>query len=60
MDFKEKTLVCVECGAEFVFIAGEQRFFADKGFDEPKRCKPCKLRKDLRFPPHVSTLEGRP
>jgi len=33
----------MECGSEFVFTAGEQSFFADKGFrHEPKRCKNCK------------------
>jgi len=27
-----QVLKCSECGAEFVFTAGEQMFFADKGF----------------------------
>src|SRR5258706_8618638 len=39
-------LKCAECGAEFVFTAGEQMFFADKGFkNEPKRCKACKAKR---------------
>jgi CxxC-x17-CxxC domain-containing protein len=43
MEFHDKVLKCAECGSEFVFTAGEQMFFADKGFkNEPKRCKPCK------------------
>lgn len=43
MEFHDKVLKCTECGAEFVFTAGEQMFFADKGFkNEPKRCKACK------------------
>jgi CxxC-x17-CxxC domain-containing protein len=43
MEFHDKVLKCSECGAEFVFTAGEQMFFADKGFkNEPKRCKACK------------------
>lgn len=43
MEYHDKVLKCVECGAEFVFTAGEQMFFADKGFkNEPKRCKACK------------------
>ena len=46
MEFQDKVIVCVDCGAEFVFTAGEQMFFADKGFKhEPKRCKPCKARR---------------
>jgi CxxC-x17-CxxC domain-containing protein len=43
MEYHDKILKCMECGAEFVFTAGEQAFFADKGFkNEPKRCKACK------------------
>ena len=44
MEYGDRVLKCMDCGAEFVFTAGEQLFFADKGFrNEPKRCKPCKL-----------------
>ena len=43
MEYHDRVLKCSECGAEFVFTAGEQMFFADKGFkNEPKRCKACK------------------
>ena len=31
--FEDKTLVCKECGKEFVFTAGEQEFYASRGFD---------------------------
>ena len=42
-DFQDDTLVCKECGAEFVFTAGEQRFYAQKGFqNKPKACKACR------------------
>ena len=41
--YEDKTLVCKECGAEFVFTAGEQEFYAEKGFtNEPQRCKECR------------------
>ena len=41
--FEDKTLVCKECGKEFVFTAGEQEFYAEKGFqNEPQRCKACR------------------
>jgi hypothetical protein len=32
MEFEDKTLSCVDCGAPFVWTAGEQLFFADKNF----------------------------
>ena len=41
--FEDKTLVCKECGKEFVFTAGEQEFYAEQGFEnEPQRCKECR------------------
>ncbi len=40
MEFQDKMLKCVDCGADFVFTSGEQLFFHDKRFtNEPKRCK---------------------
>jgi CxxC-x17-CxxC domain-containing protein len=46
MEYRDKVLKCSDCGAEFVFTAGEQMFFADKGFkNEPKRCKSCKAKR---------------
>ena len=41
--FTDKVLVCKECGKEFVFTAGEQEFYAEKGFqNEPQRCRECR------------------
>ena len=42
-EFADRVLKCADCGADFVFTAGEQHFFYDKNFkNEPKRCKACK------------------
>lgn len=39
----DKSLKCVECGAEFVFTEGEQEFYASQGFtSEPRRCPSCR------------------
>jgi len=41
--YKDKTLVCKDCGQEFTFTASEQEFYAEKGFtNEPQRCKNCR------------------
>jgi len=43
---EDKTLVCVDCGSEFVFTANEQAFYKEKGFEnEPKRCPECRRAK---------------
>ena len=48
---EDKTLVCKDCGKEFVFTVGEQEFFKEKGFEnDPVRCPECrKARKAQRF-----------
>lgn len=39
----DKTMTCRDCGASFIFTAGEQDFFASKGFtNEPSRCPDCR------------------
>ena len=41
--YTDKILICRECGQEFVFTAGEQEFYAEKGFrNEPTHCKECR------------------
>ena len=49
-EFQDRPIGCVDCGEEFVWTAGEQLFFYDKGLkNEPKRCKPCKQAKNERL-----------
>jgi len=44
--FQDKTMICKDCGKEFIFTAGEQEFYAEKGFqNEPKSCKECRSAK---------------
>lgn len=39
----DKVLKCKDCGKEFTFTAGEQEFYAEKGFEhEPSRCPECR------------------
>ena len=33
----DKTLVCSDCGKEFVFTEGEQAFYAEKGFRKARK-----------------------
>ena len=49
MEFVDRELKCSECGGTFVFSAGEQEFFNQKGFThDPKRCKQCKAKLDTK------------
>ncbi len=39
----DRSLVCRDCGATFVFTAGEQAFYQEKGLlNEPRRCPSCR------------------
>lgn len=41
--YTDETLSCVDCGRSFAFTAGEQEFFARKGFtNKPNRCADCR------------------
>jgi hypothetical protein len=43
MSFQDKSIVCSDCAATFIFSTGEQEFFATKGFtNEPRRCPSCR------------------
>ena len=43
MEFQDKTLKCKDCGNDFIFSAGEQAFYQEKGFEnEPVRCRDCR------------------
>ncbi len=56
----DRILKCADCGAEFVFTAGEQHFFRDRNFkNEPKRCKACKTKRQGGAPsgsPRTETM----
>jgi CxxC-x17-CxxC domain-containing protein len=38
----DRTLTCRDCGQAFTFTAGEQAFYAERGFSEPQRCPTCR------------------
>lgn len=43
MSYADKTLTCRDCRTDFVFTAGEQEFYSQKGFtNEPTRCPSCR------------------
>ncbi len=48
--YQDEKLTCEACGCEFIFTAGEQEFYAQRGLEnKPKRCPECrKARKQER------------
>jgi hypothetical protein len=43
MEFEDKTIICKRCGAEFVWKAGEQEFYFDRGLSQPAKCSQCRI-----------------
>ncbi len=44
--YTDRTITCLDCGGEFAFTAGEQEFYAERGFTEaPKRCPSCRAQR---------------
>jgi|SRR6185295_10856299 len=42
----DKSIKCRDCGEDFVFTAGEQSFYKERGFQhEPTRCRRCREEK---------------
>ena len=50
MAFQDQTLVCRDCGKDFVWTASEQEFYQQKGFQNaPVRCSACRAMKKARM-----------
>lgn len=46
MPFSDQNLTCRDCGNQFVWTAGEQEFYQQKGFTNPPvRCPSCRQAK---------------
>jgi CxxC-x17-CxxC domain-containing protein len=49
-ELQDASIHCIDCSNDFVWTAGEQQFFRDKGLQNPpKRCKECKQAKNERL-----------
>ena len=42
VQYADKPMTCRDCGKQFTFTAGEQEFYASRGFSEPTRCADCR------------------
>ena len=38
----DRILTCRDCGRDFVFAVGEQKYFLTRGLATPKRCPECR------------------
>jgi CxxC-x17-CxxC domain-containing protein len=58
--YTDEMLTCVDCGQQFPFTAGEQEFFAMKGFtNKPSRCTDCRAARKAGRSPNGGGGGGR-
>lgn len=50
------SLICQECGKEFVFTVGEQEYFAERDYKTPRRCKKCRKKPRNNKPEDISFI----
>lgn len=49
-EFEDINISCIDCEKNFIWTIGEQKFYYDKGLQNPpKRCKECKQAKNERI-----------
>ena len=44
-DYQGEERACRDCGATYVWEAGEQQYFSDRGLAPPVRCAACRRRR---------------
>ncbi len=49
VQYTDRYIVCKDCGEKFLFTAKSQRYFAAKGWSDPKRCKCCREMRNMRY-----------
>ena len=47
--YEDIELECSECGGPFTFTAKDQKFYEEKDFVKPKRCRGCRAKKKERM-----------
>lgn len=44
----DQTITCKDCRSQFMWTVGEQRFYKEKGFMPPARCKSCRDKRKMK------------
>lgn len=55
--YEDKTLQCIECSHTFVWKAKEQFIYAKYKYQQPKRCKACRILKKERMLAHENSVK---
>ena len=53
--YTDKAIICCDCGTEFCWTSGEQRYYNDKGLAPVKRCPQCRETRRRTIHPPVDS-----
>ena len=57
---QDTKISCMDCREDFVFTAGESRFYAEKGFEHaPSRCANCRAKRRIEAKGNGVTWESK-
>ena len=56
LKFTDKTLSCKDCGQDFIFEAGEQRYYYSRRLQTPLRCPICREHRRATINPDNAEL----
>lgn len=59
LEYEDQQMRCTDCGEGYVWSASEQEFYKTKGYEPPKRCKPCRQAKKAQRNESGSQRGGR-
>lgn len=52
----DQQIECVECGRSFTWSAGEQRYYAERDLQSPKRCPDCRAHRRAEQQPGMAPV----
>lgn len=56
-ELKDIQLKCVDCTNTFIYSAGEQKYYKDRGLAIPKRCHKCRIVRRKRTQGDIRVVE---
>lgn len=54
----DKMLHCGDCGQAFEWTERDQEFYESKGYEPPKRCRPCRDKRKKAFAEKSAGSDG--
>jgi len=54
----DEVISCADCRIDFTFTESEATFYASKGLNKPRRCKPCRQKRKAAASPQAVSSDA--